>query len=149
MNTAKRLYMLLPLVVIGFLLTGCRDPQRDCVKAPARIDEDLLPCEEYPQIVVIGGLKGWIAAGSNIVQELGPPLKVTVPVRALTDAEDDHDGTLHVQYRFFFLDEKGVPLNRSPDWHLLEMPSRTQVFMQANATDLNAMSWRLEIRPAR
>lgn len=133
------LALIVPMVVVG-LSVGCTSER---TKAPKRIDEDALMAHEYPQITVSRGLKGTITAG-DIVEEAGPPVRVTVPVRALTRRRD-----LHVQYRFMFLDEKGLPLNREPDWHYMRMPSRTQVFMQGNALDANAQDWRLEIRLAR
>jgi len=135
------LFLLAPLTAT--LVVGC---EQDTAKPPGRIADDPLPSSEYPQVAVLEGLKGWLAAG-KIVEEPGPPLAVTVPVRALTDNKD-----LNVQYRFFFFDEKGAPLERDPhgpDWHYMKMPSRSQVFMRANALDSNAKTWRLEIRPAR
>lgn len=137
-NVRLNQMLLLAVVTVGSM-AGCSDP----IKAPGRISEDPLPSDEYPQIAVLDGLNGWLAAG-KCVEEEGPPLTVTVPIRALTDRKD-----LHVQYRFFFLDEKSLPLNRDPDWHYMQMPSRSQVFMRANALDSNARTWRLEIRPAR
>lgn len=141
MISLTRLAQILLLATLqAALMLGCK---QDLVKAPGRIDADPLPCEDYPQIAVLEGLEGWLGAG-KIVEEPGPPMTVTVPVRALTD-----DDELNIQYRFLFLDEKGVPLNRDPDWHDMRMPSRAQVFMRANALDSTASMWRLEIRPAR
>lgn len=140
MRSVRRYAVALVVTLPAVLATGC---EPDMAKAPNRMNTDPLPSAEYPQIVVLDGLSGWLCAG-KIVEEAGPPLTVTVPVRALTDNKD-----LHVQYRFFFLDTEGVPLNRAPDWHYMRMPSRSEVFMQANALDSTAKTWRLEVRPAR
>jgi len=139
-STRQTIQLFLLATLTTTLVSGC---EQDTAKPPGRIDDDPLPSSEYPQIAVLEGLKGWLAAG-KIVEEPGPPVAVTVPVRALTD-----DKELSVQYRFFFLDEKGIPLDGNPDWHYMKMPSRSQVFMRANALDSNAKTWRLEIRPAR
>lgn len=138
MRKTKPMLCLMLAGCAAALASGCSH-----VRPPRAIREDPLPSADYPQIAVLGGLGGAIAAG-DVVEEAGPPLAVTVPMRALT-----HDDELNVQYRFFFLNEKGVPLDRDPDWHYMQMPSRSQVFMGANALDQNARTWRLEVRPAR
>ena len=126
-------------VILSSLSIGCGDRP----KAPARARQDVLAAEDYPQITVERRIRRTLAV-SDIVEDPGPPLSVTVPVRSLRKKRD-----IHVQYRFMFLDASGVPLYRDPDWHYMKMSARTQVFMQGNALDANARDWRLEIRRAR
>lgn len=113
----------------------------DPIKAPGSAQFDPLP--EYPKVTALEGLKDWVVV-NDVVVDPGPPMEVTVPARAKTDYEE-----LNVQYRFFFYDSAGRPLQNAPDWHYMRMPSRTEVYMQANALDTTATDWRLEIRPAR
>lgn len=119
------------------LVVGCHSAKR-----PHEGQPDPLPPDEYPQIATLEGLKGYVVIGDVVTQQ-GPPLEVSVSVRARTDKE------LNVQYRFVFLDSKSLPLDADPDWRYITMPARTQAYMRANALDSNAVDWRLEIRPAR
>ncbi len=110
--------------------------------APGAAQPDPLPNNLYPQIAAVDGLDQYIVY-RDVVVTTGPPMKVTVPVRAITQGEP-----LAIQYRYTFLDELGRPLNER-DWRTLRLPSRTIHFLEASALDNTAHDWLLEIRRAR
>jgi uncharacterized protein YcfL len=114
-----------------------------CAHKPHGVRSDPLDYDDYPQITVLEDLHRNVVL-SSVVEEEGAPLRVTVAVR--NRANDDER---HVQYRFFFLDSRGVPEDPNPDWHYMHMPARTMMYMQGNALDKSAVAWRLEVRPAR
>lgn len=131
-----RRMLLTGVLMMAFGVIGC-----DSVKAPRSAQFDQL--QEYPKVTALEGLADWVVV-SDVMLDPGPPMGVIVPARAKTDGQE-----LDVQYRFFFLDSDDRPLERDPDWRYMRMPSRTRVFMEANALDRDAVDWRLEIRPAR
>lgn len=130
--------LLLALAVITTSLTAC-----NTIKAPPAARTDPLAAQDYPQIVMLEGLDSYLAV-SNVVQDPGPPMDVTVFARGLTNGEQPH-----VQYRFTFMDRQGRSLERDAAWHYMTVPSRTRVEFRANALDSRAVDWRLEVRPAR
>jgi len=136
--TSRPLALLAAAAFPVFAQPGC-----DTVKAPASSQPDQLPAAAYPQIVVDKELKGLIVNGVPKIDR-ARILSVTVPIRATTDHAD-----IRAQYRFYFFDRNGVPMGEEPDWRYTVLPSRSQVFLSANAIDAGAEDWRLEIRPAR
>ncbi|HRX85922.1 MAG TPA: DUF1425 domain-containing protein [Phycisphaerae bacterium] len=114
-----------------------------CSHNPKAARQDQMAIEDYPQITALEHLDRVLVI-SDVVEDKGPPLKVTV---ALRDERDDKER--RIQYRFFFFDERGVPENNNPDWRYKELPRRAAVYVDGNALDKNAVDWRLELRPAR
>lgn len=117
----------------------------DTVKAPytPRVDQ----VQTYPKITVSGELAQFIAISAPVVEKTGDGLlKVTVPVRLLSDAGFDSN----VQYRFLFLDDKGTP-TRGGDmsWTFVNLPPRNQVMLTGQSLDDDAADWRCEIRLAK
>jgi uncharacterized protein YcfL len=112
--------------------------------APGTVMGDPVAATAYPQVAVLEGLQGFIVTNRPPIVEAGPPLQVTFAARAKTEFEE-----ISVQYRYFFFEASGKPLNPNPDWQYLRMPSRSEVFFVGNALDKTATNWRLEIRPAR
>lgn len=101
------------------------------------------PAGEYPQIEVEARLRRWIAVSDPAVTQ-GEVMKVTVPVRVLSDAGE----FARVQYQFMFFDEAGVPLRVQPDWRYVRLEPRRQEFISATSND-TAASWRLRIQSNR
>ncbi len=134
----QRLPHVLALTAAAFTLEAC-----NTIKAPPAAMTDPLAAHDYPQVVMLGGLEPYLKV-SNVVQDPGPPMDVTVFARSLTNGEEPH-----VQYRFTFLDHQGRSLERDAAWHYMSIPSRTRVEFRANALDSRAADWRLEVRPAR
>ena len=59
--------------------------------------------ENYPRVVILDGLQRWVVVDAPVVTKSErDPLRVTVPVRAVTEREE-----LNVQYRFAFFDADG------------------------------------------
>jgi uncharacterized protein YcfL len=114
-----------------------------CSHNPKPIRQDEMLIENYPKITALEKLHRVLVV-SDVVEEPGPPLNVTVAIR-----DDRDDKERRIQYRFFFLDDRGVPENNNPDWRYQQMPRRAVVYVQGNALDRKAVDWRLEIRPAR
>lgn len=120
---------------------GCSDK----TKPPPGAMNDPVLVENYPSVVALDGLQPYIGVSAPVVERGGgQPLKVTVPVRALTNGAE-----LNVQYRFLWLNPQMVPTQPEGDWRYMRMPARSQVFMSGNALDDRATDWRLEIRTAR
>jgi hypothetical protein len=116
----------------------------DTVKAPATLRTDPLG-GAYPQNVALEGLHKYVVVDQPIVD--GPtdtrPLQVSVPLRSIID------GFIHLQYRFELLDGRGRPLRSSSGFKYITIEPRTQVFLESNALDTNAVDWRLTVRKAR
>lgn len=120
-------------------LAGCYSPYAG--------KPDLVSNDEYPQIVASRYTYKNLRFGPP-VEEVGTPekpMRVTVPVRSTFKRTD-----LNIQYRFEFLDFAGRPLQRSgvTEWRYKALPPRNQVFLDANALDVGAKDWRLEVRLA-
>ncbi len=129
-------------VATGALLLagGCRTST-----LPPGAQRDPLPRENYPRVVVLDDLQRWVVVDAPIVTKSErDPLRVTVPVRAVTDHEE-----LNVQYRFAFFDADGRPMDPEPSWRYERLPSKAQRMIEANALDQRAVDWRVDIRPAR
>ncbi len=128
------------VMVIG--AAGCKSSQ-DPNMPPGSPGVDALP--GYPQIVTMDGLGQWLVAEPSIIQhEPGKLLRVTQPIRSITDYQH-----LRVQYRFIYMDAQGRPMRAPEEWRYIVVPARTQVFMEGNALSTEAVDWRLEIRSAR
>ena len=138
--TTARSHAIATLLAGTALAAGCNDP----VKAPGAVGGDPLASSQYAKIAALEGLSPYIVMGTPPRVETGPPMRVTCALRAATDYEE-----LSVQYRYFFFNAAGVPLNPNPDWQYFRMPSRTESFFSGNALDKTAVDWRLEVRPAR
>lgn len=132
---------LMGVAVLGLaVLVGCRGST-----LPPAAQRDPVLRENYPRVTVLDGLQPWIAVTEPIVsREEGRPLRVSVPVRAVTQHED-----LNVQYRFQFLDDQGRPVDPDPTWRYERLPSKAQRILDGSALDQRAVDWRFEIRPAR
>ncbi len=133
---------LFALTLSAALLAGC---QTDPVMAPDAGMGDLLPIEDYPQIVVTSGLAPYLAFSRPNVQ-LGPdkPMSVIVPVRVLSE-----DQAVNTQYRFRFFDERGRVLQPEMGFRYKRLPARVQEFLEGAAYDTSAVDFRLEVRTAR
>lgn len=132
----------LAFTLAAAFLAGC---QSDPVMAPDAGQGDLLPMEDYPQIVVTSGLAPFLGFNRPNVQA-GPdkPMSVSVPVRVLTE-----DKAVSVQYRFRFFDRAGRVLQPEMGFQYKRLPARVQEFLDGAALDTNAVDFRLEVRPAR
>lgn len=117
-----------------------------CSWAPGSAEPDPIPDSAYPQVVTMYGLhdKFFYSAPSVRPEENGRPMSVSVPVRLRRSKYD-----IPCQYRFFFFDPSGRPLDPEPTWQYKNIPPRVQVFLEGSAPDIGAVSWRCEIRPDR
>ena len=132
------------LVVLAALVSaaGCNDS----VKAPRPIGVDRLGPGQYPRNVAVEkNLDKGLVAGPTIVNESTPdrPMRVTQPVRNVADYP------LRIQYQFSFLGSDGRPVRGSDGWRFIELEPRVERFLEASATDTNAVDWRLTVRAAR
>lgn len=122
------------------LMGGCQTST-----LPPAAQRDPVGSENYPRVVILDGLQRWVVVDAPVVTKSErDPLRVTVPVRAVTRREE-----LNVQYRFAFFDADGRPIEPSPAWRYERLPSKAQRFLEANALDQRAVDWRVDIRPAR
>lgn len=142
MSTHRRMQSAAAILAAGMMLiglSGCGDAR----KPPGRAERDVLHEDLYPQVAATEGLDEYLVV-SRVTKSDTEPLQVTVGMRNLTN-DDEH----YVEYRFFFFDENGKPLQNNPDWHYFTVPARTEFFLTGTALDRGATDWRLEIRPAR
>ncbi len=139
--SALRRPVLISLALAGCLLTaGCR---RDI--APPGGYADPYPDANYPSVVMLDGLQRFVVVGGTQVTKAttGDVLQVTVGIRNTAQQE------INAQYRFYFLDVQGRPLDTDPTWQYVRLSSLAQHFVEASATESSAVKWRLEVRPAR
>lgn len=71
-------------------------------------------------------------------------MTVVVPVRLLYNDDEGY----YIQYRFTFLDSRGVPLASQTEWKMEQIYPRVEKILTGTALDA-ASDWRLEIKPAR
>lgn len=122
-------------------LTGCVDT----MKAPPAARQDTVAQNQYPQVTLEQALQPWIGINKPIVTRENDVLKVSTPVRLLSDQGD----FARVQYRYLFLDANGSPLRTQTEWKYASLEPRMQTFLEGNALDNHAADFRLEIRSAR
>ncbi len=140
MNRTARGFLWTGLLGAAVAAGGCRTST-----LPPAAQRDPLPSENYPRVVILDGLQRWVVVDAPVVTKSErDPLRVTVPVRAVTQNEE-----LNVQYRFAFFDADGRPLEPEPSWRYERLPSKAQRHIEANALDQRAVDWRVDIRPAR
>lgn len=140
-HTFQTIAILAGVLTLVSAAGGCSDK----TKPPPGAMNDPILVENYPGVVALDGLQPYIGVSAPVIERGGgQPLKVTVPVRAMTNGAE-----LNVQYRFLWLNPQQVPTQPEGDWRYVRMPARTQIFMSGNALDDRATDWRLEIRTAR
>ncbi len=129
------------LLALSVVIMGCQSTE------PAGgigVKADSLAVGSYPQIVALEGLSKVLVAGAPVVSPPTiKPMYVSVPLRSV------HKSTLNVQYRFEFSDVQGRPLRSQQGWHFTTLEPQMQAILEAGAMSLSAVSWRLQIRPAR
>ena len=134
--------MIACLIVLSgaFLFTGC-------TYAPGTPDPETLPGTAYPQVVGLDGLddRELLLDAPRVAPETddGRPMSVTVPIRTKIRKE------IPVQYRFKFLDERGLPIGEEATWQYALLQPRARTFLTGNAPDIGAVDWLCEIRPNR
>jgi len=126
---------------LGLLGAGCQTTDT----SPPGAYADPVSRANYPRVVMLDDLVPWVVVSEPIVtKSVDVPLRVSVPLRAVTKSEE-----LNVQYQFTFFDEVGRPIEPTPSWTYLRLPSKAQRIIEANALDQRAVDWRVEVRPAR
>jgi hypothetical protein len=121
-------------------LVGCANP---ATRTP--FTGVYAPMQQYPRVTVAGELGRFLAIDEPIVEQQDV-MKVTVPVRLLSDPGYSSS----VQYRFLFMNENGAPARGGAmNWRFVNLPPRNQVFLAGNAMDTDAVDWRCEIRLAK
>ncbi|HYE62586.1 MAG TPA: DUF1425 domain-containing protein [Phycisphaerales bacterium] len=105
---------------------------------------DHIPLEAYPKITAPAELAQYLAVSDTTV-ERGPVMKVTTPVRLISRPGE----WSKVQYRYIFLNDRGLPVREQPEWTPVTLEPQQQVFLSQNSLDSDAVDWRLEIRPQR
>jgi uncharacterized protein YcfL len=132
--------MMVGVVVAGvFGLAGCATPTE-----PFTPHGDHIPLERYPKITAPAELARYLAVSDTKV-EVGDVMRVTTPVRLISKPGQ----WSKVQYRYIFLDDRGIPVRSQPEWQPVTLEPQQQVFLTQNSLDSNARDWRLEIRPQR
>lgn len=127
----------------GSVMVGCA---ADPIKAPGAGRADLLRIGDYPQIVASPDLHNWLVFSPATVTagSKDEPMQVTVPVRSTYDKKG-----LSLQYRFLFLDERGLPQRADRGHRFIHLEPRLLAYLDGMAFDRGATDWRLEIRAAR
>ena len=126
------------LLSFGFL--GC-----ESYNAPPTGVADTLPPGVYPKNVVVDGLADGIVFGDPIVTPSTEtkPMRVVVPVRSIADYP------INIQYQVQFFDTSRRPLVTNQGFRFMNMAPRVEQFMDVSALDVNAVDYRVLVRPAR
>lgn len=132
----KIIRICLPTILALGLLVGCDYD-------PIAAEPDSIPRDAYPAVTVMGDLENAVVVATPIVQPAqdDEPMVVSVPVRLLSDEPEN------CQYQFTFLDKNGMPLKPQMEWRYVQMPPRTQIFLEGVSLKKEAVQWRLTIRP--
>jgi hypothetical protein len=99
----------------------------------------------YPNINVLEGMKDDVQfdVPSVIPSSAERPLSVSVATRNATSRD------LSIQYRYTFLDKYDREVMPDSGWRFVTIGSSTQARLMGSAIDNTAVSWRLDVRPAR
>lgn len=123
-------------------LAGC--VTNDNTPPGARLDS--VPAEAYPSIAIERPLQQFTAVDAAAIRLDRPtdsaPLRVSVPLRSTAYEQ------MSVQYRYLWFDGEGRPLTQS-GWRFASLEPGLQLFLEGNATHLEAEQYRLEVRSAR
>jgi len=141
----KRLMSLVALcLVVSVVVAGCKGP--DNVKAPGTAADDPLPAGAYPEIVLLGDLPTVLVKQNvEFIRDPGGRL----PPVARATLRSVADKTIIIQYRFLFFGPNGEQLTRNPVWRERAIQARTRVTLEANAINLDATRFEMEVRYSR
>lgn len=116
-----------------------------CTYSPGVPDPDPLAGGAYPQIVGLYGLDRHelLVDAPRIANDGDRPMSVTVPIRTKIRRE------IPCQYRFIFINERGMPIGEPSEWHYALLQPRARTYLTGNAPDVGAVDWVCEIRPDR
>jgi uncharacterized protein YcfL len=130
---------LLAVCVLGLAFAGCSGP--DLVKAPAGPVDDPLAFDAYPEIVLLDGLD------KALVKQKGETSRATAsePMTVRATLRSVRKDPIVAQYRFVFFDENGRQLTRNPVKHQVTFEPLTRRTIEANAIDMNAARYELQI----
>jgi len=133
----------LAILSLVVLTVGCSSP--DTVMAPHTPPADPLPEGAYPNVVLLDDLQQVLVREQPNVTPASDiePMRVRVPIRSVVDTN------LNLEYRFIFYNDDRDQLTRNPTWQPLVLPRRVRRYVQANAIQLAATYWELEIRKRR
>ena len=126
---------MIPALVGASLLvavTGCTDQipaQQDPVAVYDQITVDSYSLQN--DIVVQPAVTGRIGAGQ---------LQVDINVRNKTD----HD--LQLDYKYYFVDAKGVPMDRDTSWQAVRIPRKGVETIEFKSLTASAADFRVELR---
>jgi uncharacterized protein YcfL len=130
------------VVVFAFIVVALGG----CVR-PSGIRADPLSSDGYPRQVVMPGLEQYVVVKpARVIDSTTDRLmRITVPIRSILT-----DQTIHIQYRFEFLDNNGLPLDSETDkWRYKTLAPKLQEYLQGGALDTRARDWRLVVQPAK
>lgn len=116
-----------------------------CSYAPGEAKTDPVSELDYPQVAALEDLRGKLKLSEAPVVSRSDagPITVTAAVRLASDKERP------AQYRFFFFDEAGQPLDSNPGWAPIVLPARAKVYVTGTSLEAEAVDWSLEVRPER
>lgn len=139
-HRTRPLYAAAAALVAGVSLAGCANPAQRTPYTGV-----YAPMQQYPNVTVAGEIGRFLAIDQPVVEQ-DDVMKVTVPVRLLSDPGYSSS----VQYRFLFQNANGAPARGGAmNWRFVNLPPRNQVFLTGNAMDTDAVDWRCEIRLAK
>ena len=97
----------------------------------------------YPRVTALDGLDRVLRVReSGVVVSRGDVMTVTIPVRSVSPS------TEFLQYRFYFYDDAGRPLDTNPTWSRTRVEPRAQAYLEGRSI-VPAEDFQLEIRGAR
>lgn len=127
-------------------LAGCQAPYP---RPTYGAQEDPQAAKNYPRVALVDDdnlLQKSLVVDSGGIVVTGPdgnvPMAVAVPLRSIVN------NRMRLQYQFYWRDANGVELRQS-GWKRFEVEPGMQFQAKGSAATLDAVDWRLEVRPAR
>ncbi len=134
----------LTLGISGALLAGCTQQ-----RMPSGPGPDPVSARQYPRVALVDDdnmLQRSLVIDESSIVTTGPangvPMSVMVPLRSVVS------NRMRLQYQFYWRDANGVELRQS-GWKRIEVEPGMQFQAKGSAVTLDAVDWRLEVRPAR
>lgn len=139
-STARVLLLL--LIGLGLGPAACDTGPRP----PAGVGLDPVRASQYPAITIDGPLQKFVVADYDKLYANPPGPDRTLFIQVPLRNQADNDVALQYNVTWFATDGKVLG---ETGFQTVELPSRRQIVVSANATSREATGWRMDVRSAR